>query len=49
MEQTFTDVYNRNEWLIDSGPGSTTEYKKDIYRPFFGKYLVDNTIKKYVI
>ena len=46
MEETFTDVYNRNEWLIDSGPGSTIEYNKDVYIPFLKKYIVDNNIKK---
>ena len=46
MEQTFTDVYNRNEWIIDSGPGSTIEYNQDFYIPFLKKYIVDNNIKK---
>ena len=41
MEQTFTDVYNRNEWIIDSGPGSTIEYNQDFYIPFLKKYIVD--------
>ena len=34
MEKTFTDVYNRNEWLIDSGPGSTIEYNIHFNIPF---------------
>ena len=46
MEKEFTDVYNRNEWLIDSGPGSTIEYNKDFYIPFLRKYIIDNNIKK---
>ena len=49
MEKEFTDVYNRNEWLIDSGPGSTIEYNKDFYIPFLRKYIIDNNIKKMVI
>ena len=44
MEKEFTDVYNRNEWLIDSGPASTIEYNKDFYLQFFRKYIIDNNI-----
>ena len=39
MEKTFTDVYNRNEWLIDSGPGSTIEYNIHFYYSTSEKYL----------
>ena len=46
MQETFTQVYKRNEWLIDSGPGSTVEYNKDFYIPFLRKYIIDNNIKK---
>ena len=49
MEETFTDVYNRNEWLIDSGPGSTIEYNKDVYIPFLKNILLITILKKYVI
>ena len=45
MEKTFTDVYNRNEWLIDSGPGSTIEYNIHFYIPFLRKFFIDNNIK----
>jgi len=45
MEKTFTDVYSRNEWLIDSGPGSTIEYNIHFYIPFLRKFILDNNIK----
>lgn len=46
MEKTFNDVYERNEWLIDSGPGSTVEYNQDFYIPFLKQFILDNDIKK---
>ena len=45
MEETFTNVYSRNEWLIDSGPGSTIEYNIHFYIPFLRKFIMDNQIK----
>ena len=45
MEETFTDVYSRNEWLIDSGPGSTIEYNINFYIPFLRNFIMDNQIK----
>ena len=45
MEKTFTNVYERNEWLIDSGPGSTIEYNINFYIPFLKQFILDNNIK----
>ena len=45
MEETFTSVYNRNEWLIDSGPGSTIEYNISFYIPFLKQCILNNNIK----
>jgi len=45
MEETFTNVYNRNEWLIDSGPGSTVEYNRYFYIPFLRNFIINNRIQ----
>ena len=45
MEKQFTYVYTRNEWLIDSGPGSTVEYNIHFYIPFLRQFIIGNKIK----
>ena len=45
MEETFNNVYKRNEWLIDSGPGSTIEYNRSFYIPFLKEFIINNNIK----
>jgi len=56
MEQTFTKVYESNEWGNNniaeyngsSGDGSRLNYNKDTYVPFLQKFITDNNIKNIV-
>ena len=56
MEQTFTNVYERNLWGNNniseyngsSGEGSALNYNKDSYVPFLKKFITDNNIKTIV-
>ena len=49
MEKTFTNVYERNEWLIDSGPGSTIEYNINFDIPFLKRFILDNILNTLAI
>lgn len=48
MEDLFTDVYERKECIIGSGPGLTLQYNVEVYIPFLRSFIIDNKIKTVV-